>query len=98
MTPVLVATPPAAPALPVEALAAPPATAALPAPASIGAFAAPGAVTVHRDAIAEAKHEWQQACAEGASSARVLRLYEHYRDLVIARVAAAVAERPANRS
>ncbi len=63
----------------------------------LGGVAAPAAGS-HGDVIAVAKHEWLQACAEGASSTRVLRLYEHYRDLVIARVAAVVADRPAQAS
>ncbi len=56
--------------------------------------ATPSTVVAQREAIAEAKDVWLRACAEGASSARVLQLYEHYRDLVITRAAAVVAERP----
>lgn len=77
-------------------LANPPVAPAPARPAAFGAvFGSSGATAARGDAIAEAKHEWLQACAEGASSARVLHLYEHYRDLVIARFAEVVGERPA---
>lgn len=51
-----------------------------------------------RDAVADAKDEWLHACAEGASSARVQQLYEHYRALVIERYAELVTERPSRAS
>ncbi len=41
-------------------------------------------------AIAEAKREWLAACVDGSSPARVERLYEEYRDLVIRQAALAV--------
>lgn len=47
------------------------------------------------DAIAAAKRRWHQACEDGSSPARVHRLYEHYRELVIARVESIVRDRPA---
>jgi hypothetical protein len=60
--------------------------------------AQPAAASALPDVVAEAKHAWLQAYAEGAPSPRVLRLYEHYRDLVIGHYADLVAKRPAPRT
>ena len=49
-------------------------------------------------ALVDAKDEWLQACAEGASSARVQQLYERYRALVIEQYAELVTERPSRAS
>lgn len=43
--------------------------------------------------ITDAKRQWQMACADGSSAARVQRLYEAYRDLVIRQAAAVVQGR-----
>ncbi len=58
----------------------------------------PGEMVVARDAVADAKDEWLQACGEGASSARVQQLYERYRALVIEQYAELVTERPSRAS
>ena len=50
-----------------------------------GALAGP-----YGGAIADAKSRWLQACSDGSTSARVQRLYEAYRDLVISQAAAVV--------
>ena len=50
-----------------------------------GALAGP-----YGDAIADAKSRWLQACSDGSSAARVQRLYDAYRDLVITQAAAVV--------
>ena len=49
-------------------------------------------------ALADAKDEWLQACAEGASSDRVQQLYERYRALVIEQYAELASERPSRAS
>jgi len=60
-------------------------------------LAAPSAaLDVQADAIATAKRRWHQACEDGSSPARVHRLYEHYRELVIARIESIVRDRPAH--
>ncbi len=41
-------------------------------------------------AILEAKHLWLKACSDGSSPARVQRLYEAYRELVIRQAAIVV--------
>jgi hypothetical protein len=41
-------------------------------------------------AIADAKGRWLQACSDGSSAARVQRLYDAYRDLVITQAAVVV--------
>lgn len=46
--------------------------------------------------IATAKRRWLEACADGSSPAQVQRLYDGYRTLVIARVAAVAAEEGAH--
>lgn len=79
--------------------AAAPTAAAAPvaaASAAVASVAAP--VDAHSDAIAAAKLCWLQACSDGSSPAQVQALYEAYRDLVIAQVAAAVQGRAASAS
>ena len=49
-------------------------------------------------AIASAKRCWLEACWDGSSATRVQRLYETYRDLVIAQVAAVMYGRTATAS
>lgn len=59
-----------------------------PPPAAVAGMV--GAGEVSAVAIAEAKRLWWKACSDGSSAARVQRLYEAYRDLVIRQAAAAV--------
>lgn len=49
----------------------------------------------HLAAIAEAKRQWLVACEDGSSPADVQRLYEAYRRLVIAQVAAVATDESA---
>ncbi len=57
-------------------------------PAAVAGVVGAGAVS--SVAIAEAKRRWLKACSDGSPAARVQRLYEAYRDLVIREAAAAV--------
>ena len=78
-----------------------PATAAPVVPAEQAVAALPALVAVsnaHADAVADAKRRWLQACADGSSPASVQWLYDEYRDLVIAQVAAVVQGGPATAS
>ncbi len=57
-------------------------------PALLAPMASTDAHAAATAAIAAAKERWQMACWDGSGAGEVQRLYEAYRDLVIARIAA----------